>query len=125
MSPFPGQFVNLFNDLSPYDGDIIINKSIILEGENKVTTIIDGLTTHHHGIRILSDNVTVFNFTLQNNHYGGISLEQSELCLIYNNIIDSNRYGIYVWNATNNTIHNNIVTNHFVDGILIFDWFIK
>jgi len=114
-----GDTVFVYDDSSPYHGDVIVNKSIILEGENKNTTIIDGLKTYHHGIRILSNNTTVLNFKIQNNHYGGITIEHSKFCKVYNNIIDANRYGIWVWNSSNNSIYNNTVASHGVGGIEI------
>lgn len=122
-----------------YDGDTVFvysgtyhehinikSKSIILQGETKETTIIDGGGTGDvikitADIKIIADGVTVSGFTIKNsgNNYwdGGV-----EICshnnTISDNIIKSNNDGIYIWGGSrNNVIKNNIIEDNNESGI--------
>jgi parallel beta-helix repeat protein len=100
--------------------NIIINKSIILIGENKENTYfgIYGGTP----ITVTAWNVIIHDFLISgqgpsSNGGKGIFLEGVQQCRIYNNIIiDYN--GIVLKSSSNNLIHNNdLISNS--DGIVI------
>jgi hypothetical protein len=65
-----GDTVFVFDESSPYYENIMVGKSIIIQGENKFTTIIDGSHGYNHSIQISADNVTIKNFTIQNTGTG-------------------------------------------------------
>ena len=114
-----GDTVFVYN--GTYYENIVVDKSIDLIGEDRNTTIIDGLKTYYHGIEIFNNNITILNFKIQNSHYGGIVIENSNFSKVYNNIIDTNRYGIFVWKSSNNSIYNNTVSNNWVGGIELYE----
>jgi len=76
---------------------LIIETSIILKGESKYFTIIDGDEQKNDIILIKAEGVTVQGFTLQDTYWGGTYLD-------YNN-------GIEIW-SDNNIIKNNIIRNN-------------
>lgn len=104
-----------------YFENLVIDKSIILTGENKNNTIIDGRVAGN-AIKINSNNVTIKNFTIM--HSGliypnsGINIS-SNFNLIENNLITDNFYGITLYFALNNTIRKNTIQNDDHCGIYI------
>ncbi|MGQ9644394.1 MAG: NosD domain-containing protein, partial [Ignavibacterium sp.] len=66
-----------------------------------------------------SSNVTVENLKISSTLVG-IELIHTESSLITNNIINSSRFGIILWDrlSTNNRITNNTISNNKFDGIL-------
>jgi parallel beta-helix repeat protein len=93
-----GDTVFVYDDSSPYNEMILINKSITLQGENKYTTIIDNQSYNlSYGIKIIADNVTVTGFTIQNTAGIGISN------YFAGHIIDTT--------VSHNTVKDNIIKN--------------
>jgi len=110
-----GDTVFVFNGI--YNGQIIVDKSIMLEGENKNTTIIDG-QINSDIIRIISNGTVIHDLTITNRVSGiyadqvGISIV-SKNNLIYDNILIDNECGLYVQVLNSNiTIINNVFNNN-------------
>jgi parallel beta-helix repeat protein len=91
-----------------YNENVIINKRLALEGENKTSTIIDGLY-QEYVILVTKDNVNIKNFTIRNSGgykaNAGIKLESN------NNIITEckiyrTKTGIHIRNCNNNQINS-------------------
>lgn len=107
-----------------YYENVIIDKKIKLEGENK-ETIIDGNGIGNVVI-INADDVVVSNFTIQNSGYNysggkyqfdaGIRIN-SNRNQIKDNEIKFNNDGIYIHNSEGNEITNNVISDNKVDGI--------
>jgi parallel beta-helix repeat protein len=98
-----------------YHESLDIYKSLILEGENKETTIIDG-NDNDRAITVTNGAVTITGFTIQNGR-NGIGL-QSNHCTITNNIIkDMDQWGIYLDGSSQTTISENTLRNIVSDGI--------
>ncbi|MDH7507694.1 MAG: NosD domain-containing protein, partial [Candidatus Thermoplasmatota archaeon] len=118
-----GDIIYVYDDLSPYQENIRINKQILLIGENKETTIINGVTGQDHVVRISSKNVEINGFTIKGSIEGqdGIAVfGLMELCIISNNIIMDNSYGILLQPTSSKiTISNNIISNNNYQGILL------
>jgi len=95
-----------------YFENIIINKKLTLTGENKVTTIIDG-NISGNVITITSDFVSINNFTIENGTFGIFIDNASDNTIKENNISNNSNTGIYVSPfSKNNTIyHNNFINN--------------
>lgn len=130
-----GDTVFVFNDSSPYNENLIIEKSINLIGEDKNTTIIDACAKNH-GIIVKSPNVYISNLTIQNSsdykysgikivekyfigiyckfkdHIRGIIINSQEATIIENNFVNC---GIELWSKTKSgckhTIENNTVND--------------
>ncbi len=104
-----------------YYENIVIDKSISLQGENKDNTFIDGGKTIDV-IRVIKDNVTINNFTICNSgptiNDAGIELNSDD-CLIQNIFLFNVSYGIWIKNGKNNVIKNNSI-NALWDGIWLF-----
>jgi len=118
----PGNYTNIqdaINDST--DGDtvfvfsgiyyesIIVNKSIDLIGENKNETIIDGEWGKiEDTITVLNDYVHISNFTISKNNKinSGIKINSRNV-IIFNNKIYRFRYGIRIYNTSDNIIINN------------------
>jgi parallel beta-helix repeat protein len=125
-----------------YTENIVIDKSIVLIGEDKNNTIIDGRVTGNT-IKVNANSVTIKGFTIQKSGLiypnSGINLSSSNN-LIEENLITDNFYGItfyfsygniirnntiqnddhcgiYLSSSSNNTIINNIIRNNIFNGI--------
>ena len=99
--------------------NIIINKSVTLIGENKNTTIIDG-GIKDTVIEIISDEVIITGFTIQNSNLvflkAGINISSSSI-IITDNLINDNYYGITLFHVSRNTISDNIISDDDHCGI--------
>ncbi len=111
-----------------YNGNITVDKSISIEGKQQ--ELGEGI---HTGLPIISgnnqnsvfliyaDGVTIenLNITRGNTSYfgAGIYLSSND-CIIKNNIIFNNKYGVIVKNENNSNLTNNIIqSNKFIDNI--------
>ncbi|MHA2040097.1 MAG: hypothetical protein ACW98X_27130, partial [Promethearchaeota archaeon] len=84
-----GDTVFVYKDSSPYYGVVVINKSICLIGEDKNTTIIDGMHIENC-VNVTADTVTISGFTIQNSCKGstydaGINIRETSNHIIQNN----------------------------------------
>ena len=125
-----GDTVFVYDDSSPYYENVVINKEINLFGENKDTTIIDGMQKSYV-IDVQAHDVHIRGFTIKNgtkdlpNAPSGIWCQSSEgyswnNLHIEHNIITENRNGINFLRSHNSNISNNIIkSNH---GIGLHIW---
>jgi parallel beta-helix repeat protein len=104
-----------------YHEHVSVNKKILLIGENRDTTIIDGNGTGT--VVYLETNVTITNFTICNGEYG-VQIRSYSFMPVYrgntvnNTKIMDNRYGaILIRGGANNTITNNFIENNTLFGI--------
>jgi parallel beta-helix repeat protein len=85
---FEGDTIYVYDDSSPYNESVTISKSLIVQGENKYTTILDRGNAFGKGFLIEADSVTITGFTVQNTqsgiYIGGIGQTAS-----YNTITDN------------------------------------
>ena len=126
---------------------ITIPIAIVLEGENPLTTIING-QEKDSVIHITTDNVTIKNFTikqgfnafpeasiaihsnnnnivnntLENSFYGIVLLHASYNQISNNFISHNNQCGIYFSSSNHNTLTNNIVDTQPFNGFGIYDF---
>jgi parallel beta-helix repeat protein len=102
----PGDIV--FVKKGTYREWVVIDKNLMLFGEDKNSTIIDG-----GAVDITQHNVTITGFTIQGSNQG-IRLRNVIDCNITNNIIQKNTYGIWIEGSINNSIsENNIINNTY------------
>ena len=105
-----------------YYENLIINKSITLQGENKQTTIIDG-NNNENVITITAQHVQITGFTIQhsgeNLFNAGIHI-QTNYNIINNNIIANNSDGIHITSGSNNQITDNTFSDNNYTGIGIY-----
>jgi len=103
-----------------------LNKAIDLIGENKVTTVIDA-GGNGDAVKITTNGVTIEDFTFQNsgNNYQnpdvGIEIRSDDNVITGNNIIN-NLIGIWLFDASRNTIYENTIINNDMDGVCINEY---
>ncbi len=118
-----GDTVFVYDDMSPYQENIRINKQIFLIGENRDTTIISGVSGQDHVVRISFKNVELNGFTIIGDASGqdGIAVYPlMELCTISNNIIKDSDYGILLQATSSRiTISDNIISDNNYQGIFL------
>jgi len=110
-----------------YYEHLVVNKSLKLLGENQTTTILDGGAVGTV-LQIVSDNVTVTGFTIQNSGlnyppYGndcGMVLDHCQGANISHNIALNNRMGIYLFFSAGNTLEDNVVCSNREDGVWLW-----
>ena len=103
-----------------YTGNIVIDKSVSLVGQNKDTTTIIGDKTGTN-LLITHDNVRVTGFTVQNpnvtllmwNRKRGIHLLHANNCSVSGNNVLLNGFGegIWLYGSSQNVISENVVKN--------------
>ena len=103
-----GHTIKVYNGIY-YENNIVINKAIILLGENKDTTIVDGTEDFNRVFLINTDGVTISGFTIENGGNCGIDIA-SDGNVISGNIISNNGDGVsIVWWANDNLVTDNII----------------
>lgn len=124
-----GSTVYVYN--GTYYEHVTVDKTINLIGENRSTTVIDGVGAGDV-VRIIADSVTISQFTIQNGGNGaenwdaGIEVYQSRFNSILNNhIIGPYNHGTRAVNIWFSTADNNIVSgNNLSDnkyGLVFWD----
>ncbi len=141
---YEGYTVYVYN--GTYHENVVINKTINLDGEEKSTTIINGSGNEHvvvisaQGVRVsgftiqnsgkepfdagiktlsLDSNATIINNLIQNNDIGlflNYAYPKSWNIVKYN-IIENNRDGMYIHWANNNQIIGNVIKQNTNDGL--------
>jgi parallel beta-helix repeat protein len=113
-----GDTIFVYDDSSPYNEYLLINRSIRLLGENWNTTRIKGNTNvKQHIIQINADGVTIQGFTIRDSTgqmwapYYGIAIYSNDND-ISRNIFINNEGCILLSGASRNSIHD----NRMIDG---------
>ncbi len=116
-----GDTVFVYDESSPYYENVIVDKSISLIGENKLTTFINA-RRDGSVISIFSDWVYISGFTIQNcgriHPNAGIYVNEVSHTFIVDNIIsDNNYYGILLSKSLFSNISKNLITENNDIGI--------
>jgi len=111
-----GDTVFVFDDSSPYNENLNVDKSISLKGEKKETTVING-NDSEIVVNISSDNVILSGFTVLNHgnysSHNSIIFIESDYNIISENIIKVYKsYGIDIIYTEYTTISDNIITGN-------------
>jgi len=111
-----GDTVYVFN--GTYIENIVVNKRIMLQGEDRGNTVIDG--NGGDVVNIKSPYVNISGFTIRNGGYG-IYMVIGRDCRITDCDLHSNIHGIYLWRACrDNVISDCILHSNTNNGIFIF-----
>ena len=103
-----GDTVFVFN--GTYFENVVVNKTIMLVGEDRDTTIIDG-DGNSFAIHVASDNVSVSGFTIRNSGSHIVQVFNVDNCNLTGNKVTDGSVGIYLLNAKGSYIGNNNVSN--------------
>jgi len=107
-----GDSVFIYNGI--YCEHIILDKSIIIVGEERNNTIIDG-EGFGNTVSVVADNVSISEFMIRNS---GVESNNSGLMvlsddnIIYDNIIVNNSVGIILQRCKNNIVKDNFVESN-------------
>ena len=98
-----------------YYENVVVNRTIDLIGENRETTVIDGMG-FAYVVKISSDGVAISGFTMLNSTWGffesGIILDSSSNSMVTGNNVANNTNGILLYFSSNNIITGNNVANN-------------
>ncbi|KAF5416245.1 MAG: Cell surface glycoprotein [Candidatus Methanogaster sp.] len=104
-----------------YMENVNVTKQLIIRSEsgNPDGTIVLAADPDNHVFHVMADNVTIggFGVTGSNNH--GIYLEEVEGCVVANNIVSNNRYGIGMENSDHNDLSGNTANANEREGIIL------
>ena len=127
-----GDTVFVYN--GSYYENLYVIKSVNLIGEDKNSTIVNGIGERNVTINVLSDRVNISEFMILSQNGCGIQLYSEYNCISYNilknhstgikgdadynimsyNIIENNRVGIEYFDCCNNNIEGNIISNNYI-----------
>jgi parallel beta-helix repeat protein len=115
--------VFVLDNSSPYQENIRINKQILVLGENRDTTVINGVDGQDHVVRLSSKNAEISGFTIVGDTEGqdGVTVfPLIEDCTISNNIIKDCSLGIFLQaTSVRITISGNTISNNEFQGIIL------
>jgi nitrous oxidase accessory protein len=98
-----------------YQENVVVDKPLKIVGESKELTVVDcggfNYTTISKGFSVMSDNVLIENFTITN-AYRGIYVENATNVTIANNILILNNEGIKLNYSGQSSVKGNIATNN-------------
>lgn len=127
-----GDTVFVYDDSSPYKENITICKPLMIQGEDKQSTIIDGSSGKGYSFHIKTNHTTITRFTLQNSGVGvyiGGPWETASHNTITETIILNTTVGIAIYYGDPqlpdflpygyNTISDNYIKNTTEDGIAV------
>jgi parallel beta-helix repeat protein len=103
-----------------YNESIIVWKRLILQGENKSTTIIDGLQMGDV-VQVVANNVSISGFTITNSsttppgsNFAGVDIYYCDYVTLQDNNLTGNYNGIYMYDSNYDSfIHNTILTTAY------------
>jgi parallel beta-helix repeat protein len=106
-----------------YYENVVVNKRVLLVGEDSKTTVIDGGSLFDpNRITVLIDQVygaSLRNFTIRNG-YIGIEIHASLNTYLTKNNITGNSHGVASFDSPNTEIDGNEITNNYDQGIIIW-----
>jgi parallel beta-helix repeat protein len=113
-------------DAGTYHENVVVNKSLTLQGENKNTTIIDS-GGNRDVVNITADNCSICGFTMRNSGMfwsdSGIQIFKSNNNKIFDNIVLNNHCGIRLWDHSHtNNLSNNNVSNNDCGILLLYSY---
>jgi parallel beta-helix repeat protein len=96
-----------------YLENVVVNKTVVLTGEDRNSTIIDG-DGKGQVIDVMANNVVIKEFTLTNSEEGdnGILVFGWSNVTIQNNNIVNNSLGVWIKESLNSTLSNNYMTSN-------------
>lgn len=106
-----------------YYGNILVDKSVSLVGEDRDLTLIEGDGTSNV-ISIIVDNVNIINFTIKKSgitpYNSAIRIESSSGNVIRYNSIRESTNGISIYFSSSNTISGNNVSSNNFYGVYLY-----
>jgi parallel beta-helix repeat protein len=99
-----------------YRENIVVTKSIDLEGDNKYS-LINGYSSSGTIVKIVANNVTICGFTISDcgsqPNNAGLMIHSSYNVITNNDICNNDNFGLYVLGSNNLIYHNNFMKNTY------------
>jgi parallel beta-helix repeat protein len=95
-----------------YNGNVFVNKSLSLIGENRSTTVIDGNKTNVL-LCVIVNSVNISGFTFRNANCS-ILIENSKDNNVFDNFVTKSLYGISLINSVGNKLIDNVAFENAV-----------
>jgi len=108
-----------------YYENVVVNKTLTLNGESRSNTIINGSGLSYTGalVTIVVDNVDMSEFTVTNALHQGIEVGDSGYCEVHDNVVCfTGDRGIVFGGGDNNKAYNNVVHNSSAYGGIEAIW---
>ena len=110
-----GHVINV--DPGTYRANVIVNKSLTINSTsgNPADTVVLASDSDADVFSVSADHVNICGFTVQGADEllrAGIHLNSTNNCIIANNNVANNFYGIRLQNSSNNSIYHNDITNN-------------
>lgn len=106
-----------------YHENVVVNKSLSIAGESVDFTVVEGFQ-NDSVVTIVANGVSFSGFTVRksgsNVSDSGVRLDHSNGCVISNNRIMDNRYGVSVYFSSGNTVVNNSLVSNGFYGVSFF-----
>ncbi len=112
----PGDTV--FVKSGTYSENVLVDKPLLLFGENSGSTIVSGWNVSEDVITVVGEDVSITGFTIQSGKTG-IFLNETTRCSISQNNIVDNTYGLGLHASTDIEIFENNIANNTEFGILL------
>jgi len=96
-----------------YFENVVVNKTVVLVGEDRDTTIIDG-GGNGFAIHVTSDNVSVSGFTVRNSGSPIVQVSNVDNCNLTGNTVIDGFVGIYLLNVKGSYIGSNTISNNYI-----------
>ncbi len=106
-------------DSGVYPENLVVDKSIVLIGEDRETTTVDGSNVGNV-VNVIVSNVTITGFTISHSgsfQNSGIFLSNVSNCNVSGNNIRDNSSGVLILESSGDTVSQNHIANNTVDGI--------
>jgi parallel beta-helix repeat protein len=102
-----------------YYEDIVINKSVLLVGQDRDLTVISGSGNQSQVIYVMASGVTVKGFTVRSARaLYGIIVGSVGNVILHNRVEDS-YYGLMMSSSNNNVVSDNIISDN-INGLTLF-----
>jgi parallel beta-helix repeat protein len=110
-----GHVINV--DPGKYRANVIVNKSLTINSTsgNPADTVVLAADPDANVFSVSADHVNICGFTVQGADKrlrAGIHLNSTNNCIIANNNVSNNFYGILLRNSSNNSIYHNEIVNN-------------
>lgn len=112
-----GDTIFVYNESSPYNENVIIEKSITLVGEDPATTIIDGDVVGDV-ISVHADNATIQGFTIESSRGRSFVGGAVDNISLHNTMIVTEVSGLFLSDSINITVKENIISRNY-NGIFM------
>jgi len=117
-----GDTVYVYDDGAPYDERVVVHRSVLLTGENRDTTVVDG-GGNGTVVRVAAPDVFVSNMTLRNSGANGTGRAGLYLvsrgCKVRDVVLRGNQYGV-VCEGVGHRIAGNMMLRN-AEGMLLRD----